>query len=85
MVRFVGNQEAANEVYRGITPLTSEDVAEEIVWIASRPEVSVLALPPFFPTLSLCLAFDQRVNIADVLIYPNAMAGPAYIHRGAQS
>jgi len=64
MVRFVGNQEAANEVYRGITPLTSEDVAEEIVWIASRPE---------------------RVNIADVLIYPNAMAGPAYIHRGAQS
>jgi len=37
LVRFHGNQEQAAKVYKNITPLTPEDVADAIVWAASRP------------------------------------------------
>ena len=36
-VRFHGDTERAANVYKGIQPLTPEDVAEVIVWAASRP------------------------------------------------
>jgi NADP-dependent 3-hydroxy acid dehydrogenase YdfG len=36
-VRFHGDAERAAKVYTGIKPLTAEDVAEVIVWAASRP------------------------------------------------
>jgi len=38
LVRFHGDQERAANVYKNIHPLTAEDVAETIVWVASRPE-----------------------------------------------
>jgi NADP-dependent 3-hydroxy acid dehydrogenase YdfG len=38
LVRFHGDQERAANVYKNIQPLTAEDVAEVIVWAASRPE-----------------------------------------------
>jgi NADP-dependent 3-hydroxy acid dehydrogenase YdfG len=38
IVRFHGDRERAGKVYTGIKPLTAEDVAEVIVWAASRPE-----------------------------------------------
>lgn len=37
VVRFRGDEERAAKVYQNITPLTAEDVAETIVWAASRP------------------------------------------------
>lgn len=37
-VRFRGNQERAASVYQNITPLTPEDVADAIVWAATRPQ-----------------------------------------------
>jgi len=37
LVRFHGDAERAAKVYKNITPLTPEDVAETIVWAASRP------------------------------------------------
>jgi NADP-dependent 3-hydroxy acid dehydrogenase YdfG len=37
LVRFGGDEEAARRVYEGMTPLTAEDVAECIRWVASRP------------------------------------------------
>lgn len=37
LVRFHGDSERAEKVYKGLTPLTPEDVAETIVWAASRP------------------------------------------------
>lgn len=37
LVRFRGDAERARKVYEGLQPLTAEDVAEAMVWIASRP------------------------------------------------
>lgn len=37
LVRFAGDRERAEGVYRGMTPLTPEDVADCIVWAATRP------------------------------------------------
>jgi serine 3-dehydrogenase len=37
LVRFKGDAVGAKKVYEGINPLTAEDIAEILVWIASRP------------------------------------------------
>ena len=37
IVRFKGDQRKAAGVYAGMNPLTAEDIAETIVWVASRP------------------------------------------------
>ncbi|MNC99459.1 Serine 3-dehydrogenase [compost metagenome] len=37
MVRFKGDAEKSAKVYAGLEPLTAEDVAEAMVWVASRP------------------------------------------------
>jgi len=38
LVRFHGDAKRAAKVYKGIVPLRPEDVADAIVWAASRPE-----------------------------------------------
>lgn len=49
IIRFRGDKAAADKVYEGLQPLTGHDVAEEIVWAASRPPhvniADVLILP----------------------------------------
>jgi NADP-dependent 3-hydroxy acid dehydrogenase YdfG len=37
VVRFKGDEAKAKKVYEGVEPLTAEDVAETLVWVASRP------------------------------------------------
>ena len=37
LVRFHGNEERAAKVYKGVEPLTPEDVADAIVWAVTRP------------------------------------------------
>jgi len=37
MVRFHGDTERAKKVYEGLTPLSPEDIADAIVWAATRP------------------------------------------------
>ena len=37
LVRFKGDAERAKKVYDGVIPLTAEDVAETILWVADRP------------------------------------------------
>jgi NADP-dependent 3-hydroxy acid dehydrogenase YdfG len=38
LVRFHGDATKAVKVYKGLTPLTPEDVADAIVWAVSRPD-----------------------------------------------
>jgi NADP-dependent 3-hydroxy acid dehydrogenase YdfG len=37
IVRFGGDKERAAAVYRGMTPLSADDIADAIVWSATRP------------------------------------------------
>jgi NADP-dependent 3-hydroxy acid dehydrogenase YdfG len=37
LVRFKGDATRARKVYEGMQPLTAEDIAEILIWIASRP------------------------------------------------
>jgi NADP-dependent 3-hydroxy acid dehydrogenase YdfG len=37
VVRFKGDEVRAKKVYEGVEPLTAEDIAETLVWVASRP------------------------------------------------
>jgi NADP-dependent 3-hydroxy acid dehydrogenase YdfG len=36
-VRFKGDEAKADEVYAGATPLTAEDIAQNVLWVASLP------------------------------------------------
>lgn len=49
IVRFGGDEEKAKSVYKGVTPLTGEDVAEMLVFMAGRPDhvnvAEVMVLP----------------------------------------
>jgi 3-hydroxy acid dehydrogenase/malonic semialdehyde reductase len=38
LIRFRGDEERAAKVYQNITPLTPEDIADAIVWAATRPD-----------------------------------------------
>jgi len=37
VVRFHGDEQRAKKVYEGVEPLTADDVAETMLWVASRP------------------------------------------------
>ncbi len=37
IVRFYGDKEKAKNVYKGLTPLTGEDIAEAVIFVATRP------------------------------------------------
>ena len=37
LVRFHGDEDRAKKVYEGLQPLTPQDIAETVFWVASRP------------------------------------------------
>jgi NADP-dependent 3-hydroxy acid dehydrogenase YdfG len=37
LVRFHGDQERAANIYKGLTPLAPEDIADAILWAVTRP------------------------------------------------
>jgi NADP-dependent 3-hydroxy acid dehydrogenase YdfG len=48
-VRFAGDDERAKAVYAGTTPLTAEDIADTVHWIATRPAhvtINVISMMP---------------------------------------
>ncbi len=60
LVRFQGDQQRAEAVYRGLKPLTPNDIAEIAVWIASRPEHVQIAEVIVFPTAQASAAIVSR-------------------------
>jgi 3-hydroxy acid dehydrogenase / malonic semialdehyde reductase len=54
VVRFGGDKEKADKVYEGVEPLTPEDVAEVIVFAASRRENVVVADVLLYPSHQVC-------------------------------
>ncbi|HVM26293.1 MAG TPA: SDR family NAD(P)-dependent oxidoreductase [Mycobacteriales bacterium] len=49
LVRFGGDTERAAAVYAGVDPLTADDVAEALVWVAGRPahvNIDLVVLTP---------------------------------------
>jgi NADP-dependent 3-hydroxy acid dehydrogenase YdfG len=60
-VRFHGDKERAKTVYKGIEALTPEDIAETIVWCASRPAHVQIADVVIFPTNQGSAAVVHRV------------------------
>jgi hypothetical protein len=56
-VRFYGDKEKADAVYKGVDPLTPDDIAEVIVFAAGRRENVVIADTLIFPNHQVCLLF----------------------------
>lgn len=50
LVRFHGDQERAAKTYQGYKPLTGEDIAETIFWVADRPPHVQIAEVIILPT-----------------------------------
>ena len=50
IVRFHGDGDRAKAVYKGLEPLTADDVAETVLWVASRPDRVSLAEIVLLPT-----------------------------------
>jgi NADP-dependent 3-hydroxy acid dehydrogenase YdfG len=59
-VRFHGDEKRAAEVYRGMTPLTADDVAEVVLFAASRPPHVTLAETLVLPTDQASVTHVQR-------------------------
>jgi serine 3-dehydrogenase len=49
-VRFHGDRDRAGAVYKGMTPLSPDDVAEAVVWVAARPAHVQVAEVVILPT-----------------------------------
>ena len=62
LVRFAGDQQRADAVYEGMTPLVAADVAEVIGFVASRPSHVNLDLIVIRPRDQAALGFSRRVG-----------------------
>ncbi|GAA5946363.1 hypothetical protein JCM3775_004769 [Rhodotorula graminis] len=60
VTRFRGDRDAATAVYDGLQPLVAADIAEEIVWAASRPEHVNVADVLVFPTAQASATINHR-------------------------
>jgi len=62
LVRFHGDASRAAKVYKGLTPLTAEDVADAIVWAVTRPDhvnIARISLSSIHQANSLLLHREQ--------------------------
>lgn len=60
IVRYRGDTAAAKKVYEGLQPLVAEDIAEEIVWAASRPPHVNIAETLIFPVNQASATINYR-------------------------
>lgn len=62
LVRFHGDAERAGKVYRGVTPLSAEDVAETILWVATQPAHVCIAEVVMMPTAQASATVVHRAS-----------------------
>jgi 3-hydroxy acid dehydrogenase/malonic semialdehyde reductase len=62
IVRFRGNVNKANVVYEGIEPLSADDVADAVIYAASRPENIVVAEMLLLPNKQASTLVIHRTN-----------------------
>eukprot|EP01126_Amoeba_proteus_P003639 TRINITY_DN1120_c0_g1_i6.p1 TRINITY_DN1120_c0_g1~~TRINITY_DN1120_c0_g1_i6.p1 ORF type:complete len:127 (-),score=27.65 TRINITY_DN1120_c0_g1_i6:233-613(-) len=60
IVRLKGNVEAANNLYKGLTPLNGDDIADNVVYAASRPAHVQIADILVFPTAQASAGITHR-------------------------
>ncbi|MDJ1468466.1 SDR family NAD(P)-dependent oxidoreductase [Xanthocytophaga flava] len=60
VVRFKGDEERAKNVYKGIDPLTTDDIADTIAFVLSRPSHVVLADIVILPTAQASATIVNR-------------------------
>lgn len=65
VVRFGGDKEKAAKVYEGVEPLTPDDIAEVIVFMAGRRENVVVADVMVFPSHQVSLIGVGRWSVLD--------------------
>ncbi len=62
-VRFKGDKERADNVYAGINPLTADDIADLVIYIANLPPHVNLAQSLIFPTAQAGTKVPRRNDI----------------------
>ena len=66
-VRFSGDEERADQVYKGITPLSPADVAEAVVFCATRPKnvnINEIILTPLQQASSTQVSENKSVGLS---------------------
>jgi short-subunit dehydrogenase len=87
VVRFAGDEARAASIYKGLTPLNADDVAETVVFAASRPEhVQVAGACAFVVFFLYFFSFyleptKKAGPAADITLFPSAQASVYHIHR----
>jgi 3-hydroxy acid dehydrogenase/malonic semialdehyde reductase len=49
-VRFKGDKEKSDNLYKNAHPLTPEDIAESVYWVATLPQHVNINTPEIMPT-----------------------------------
>jgi NADP-dependent 3-hydroxy acid dehydrogenase YdfG len=62
VVRFAGDEERAKKVYDGLTPLSAQDIAETIYWVATRPAHVNINELVIMPTAQASSTVSYRTN-----------------------
>jgi len=62
LVRFTGDKDAAKKPYQGIEPLHAEDIADSILYVASRPPHVQVSEMTLYPTNQASPTMIYRTN-----------------------
>ncbi|WP_296664579.1 SDR family NAD(P)-dependent oxidoreductase [Demequina sp.] len=62
LVRFGGDADRASQVYKGLTPLTADDIAETVRWVAARPAHVNVDTITIFPQAQASAAVAHRTS-----------------------
>ncbi|MCK4302565.1 MAG: SDR family oxidoreductase [candidate division Zixibacteria bacterium] len=61
LVRFHGDQDQAKGTYQGYKPLEADDIADAVVWVASRPDHVQVAEVIMLPAAQAsCMVLDKK-------------------------